>query len=131
MFKILSTRLRQGRRTVAFPKAEPNLPERLRGRPELDPSKCPEGCRACSEACPTDAIRVGGAQPLAIDLGRCLFCPECVAACPRGAIRFTRDYRLATRGRDDLITDGRALELARALDRRACASSGARCACAR
>jgi Ni,Fe-hydrogenase III small subunit len=51
-----------------------------------------------------------------IDLGRCLFCTECVEACPESAIRYTRDYRLATRNREDLILEESAIQLARALD---------------
>ena len=78
------------------------LPDRFRGLPVLDRRKCPDGCRACAEACPTDAIAHRRQRP-ALDLGRCLFCTECVEACPEGAIRYTRDYRLATRRRDDLV----------------------------
>ncbi len=56
-------------------------------------------------------------QGLRLDLGRCLFCTECVDACPEEAIRFTRDYRLAVRSRDDLVLrSGKELELARPLE---------------
>jgi Ni,Fe-hydrogenase III small subunit len=50
-----------------------------------------------------------------MDLGRCLFCPECAAACPSGALTFTTDHRLATSTREDLVTDGREVRLARRL----------------
>ena len=56
MLKILLARLAQGHRTAAFPDAEPELPDRFRGRPTLDPTKCPDGCAACIAACPTGAI---------------------------------------------------------------------------
>jgi len=98
---LLITRLRQGQRTLPFPQAEPNLPERFRGLPTIDRSRCAAGCNACAEACPTDAIAVKG--PVQIDLGRCLFCPECANACPQEAIRFSREYRLATSNRNDLL----------------------------
>jgi Ni,Fe-hydrogenase III small subunit len=63
------------------------------------------------DACPTDAIN--GEGGLQIDLGRCLFCPECSNACPEGAIRFTSQYQLATSNRNDLVlTEGEALRLA-------------------
>ena len=51
-----------------------------------------------------------------MDLGRCLFCPECSAACPEGAILFSREYRLATTDRDNLVLKGGdTLKLARRL----------------
>src|SRR5262249_57155294 len=56
---------------------------------------------------------------LRIDLGRCLFCTEGTEACPEGAIAFGSDWRLATRRREDLITDGETRRLAEALDSRA------------
>ena len=83
MGSLILTRLRQGRRTVAPAVAADALPERFRGRPALDPERCVEGCRACVEVCPTDAIAI---DPLRIDLGRCIFCPGCTEACPAGAI---------------------------------------------
>jgi Ni,Fe-hydrogenase III small subunit/Pyruvate/2-oxoacid:ferredoxin oxidoreductase delta subunit len=84
----------------------PVLPERFRGLPVLDASKCPDGCRECAKACPTDAV-LAGPEGMRIDLGRCLFCTDCVEACPEGAIEYTQEYRLATRGRQDLVYDGR------------------------
>lgn len=81
------------------------MPERFRGRPVIDSAKCPDGCRACAEVCPTGAIAADG--QLAIDLGRCLFCPLCEQACPEDAIRYSDDFALATRSRQDLLTAGR------------------------
>jgi len=49
---------------------------------------------------------------LALDLGRCLFCTECVEACPEGAIRYTQDYRLATSQREHLCLTQGELKLA-------------------
>lgn len=118
MLKVLTARLRQGHRTVAFPDGEPTLPDRFRGRPVVDAQKCIAGCDSCVEACPTQAIRNQGGQAT-LDLGRCLFCTDCTAACPAGAIEFTREYRLATRRREDLLTGGEAYQLAEALDEKA------------
>lgn len=114
MASLLITRLRQGRRTLPFPEAEPNLSDRFRGLPVIDQSRCPSGCKACVDVCPTGAIARN--DSLAIDLGRCLFCPECSNACPEGAIQFSRQYRLATSHRDDLVLrTGQSLKLARRL----------------
>jgi Ni,Fe-hydrogenase III small subunit/Pyruvate/2-oxoacid:ferredoxin oxidoreductase delta subunit len=94
------------------------LPENFRGRPVLDPGRCPDGCRACADACPTDAILIDGKTASArIDLGRCVFCRDCVEACPAGAIAYTPDYRMAARSREDLaLQEG--VKLAAALDRK-------------
>lgn len=115
MLKLLRTRLRQGHRTIPYPAEVPVLPDRFRGAPVIDGTKCVDACQVCVDACPTDAIEKDAREPQ-LDLGRCLFCSECERACPTGAIRFTQDYRLATRARADLITDGNVLRLADALD---------------
>ncbi len=96
----------------------PALPALFRGRPAIDASRCPAGCRECAESCPTDAIRIDSdSQPrMTVDLGRCLFCPECERACPEGAIRFSPDFRLAARRREDLVAGGGEAVLATALD---------------
>jgi Ni,Fe-hydrogenase III small subunit/ferredoxin len=100
---ILKFRLGYGRQTVAYPDGPPRFPARFRGRPAVDPARCGDGCAACADACPTEAIRDPGKPSMAIDLGRCLFCPDCTAACPDGAIRFTADHRLASRSREALV----------------------------
>jgi Ni,Fe-hydrogenase III small subunit/Pyruvate/2-oxoacid:ferredoxin oxidoreductase delta subunit len=116
MFKLLKERWRQGMRTMAYPDGDvPVLPDRFRGLPVLDASKCPDGCAECAKACPTDAIKAE-VRNLKLDLGRCLFCTECTSACPAGAIEFTQDYRLATTSREHLVHDGKTLQLARSLD---------------
>jgi Ni,Fe-hydrogenase III small subunit/Pyruvate/2-oxoacid:ferredoxin oxidoreductase delta subunit len=110
MWQILKTRLHQGHRTTKFPLELPTLPERYRGRPEMEGTRCPDGCQECVEACPTQAISTE--RGLQLDLGRCLFCTECVDACPEGALRHTRDYRMATSRRADLVLTGGDLKLA-------------------
>lgn len=96
------------------------MPDRFRGAPRIDSSKCPQGCTKCVEACPTDALRARiGDGRMSVDLGRCLFCTDCVDACPEGALTYSDDWRLATRAREDLVVEeGRALKLAGALEGR-------------
>ena len=115
MFKATLARFRQGHRTISYPAKPPTLPDRFRGRPVLDTTKCPSGCRACADACPTTSITTNIQAPR-IDLGRCLFCTDCVEACPKGAISHAQDYQLATRRRDELVVENKAPELAAALD---------------
>jgi Ni,Fe-hydrogenase III small subunit/NAD-dependent dihydropyrimidine dehydrogenase PreA subunit len=121
MLQVSLARLKQGHRTIPYPAQAPALPDRFRGLPVVDSSKCPDDCRACADACPTNAITIesrGAATPplLRLDLGRCLFCTDCTEACPEGAIRYTQDYRLATRTREALLLQGQTLERAKALE---------------
>lgn len=114
MFQLLKTRWLQGTRTAEVP-AGPVLPARFRGRPELHPDRCQDGCRACASACPTEAISL---EPLRLDLGACLFCGACEEACPGGAIRFTPDHRLAASRRADLVLHDSETPMVAALDKR-------------
>jgi Ni,Fe-hydrogenase III small subunit/Pyruvate/2-oxoacid:ferredoxin oxidoreductase delta subunit len=115
VFRIAVEWLEQRDRTTAFPDAPGRIEGRFRGRPEVDATKCEDGCRLCADACPTDAIEIGedGAR---IDLGKCVFCPICVEECPEGAITYTGEVALATTTREALRTRGKEIELAKALD---------------
>jgi Ni,Fe-hydrogenase III small subunit/NAD-dependent dihydropyrimidine dehydrogenase PreA subunit len=115
MLKVLLMRLQQGHRTIPFPRQAATLPDRFRGLPAVDQTQCRGECPRCAEACPTDAIRVHGTG-IDIDLGRCLFCTECTDACLNGAMRYTAEYRLSQRTRDDLVFGGHTWQTAQALD---------------
>ena len=102
MFKVILARLQQKHRTMKYPDGvPPPLPNRFRGRPLIDSAKCPDGCSACSEACPTGAL--DPQNSLHLDLGKCLFCTDCADACPKKAISYSGNYQLAARNRQDLI----------------------------
>jgi len=116
MFKEILTRIKQGHRTISFPRGPvPTLPDRLRGLTQIDAVRCPQDCQSCSQACSVGAI---DPQTKTIDLGRCLFCTDCLQACPSGALQFTPDYRLSVRRRQDLLLQlgQRELALAQELD---------------
>lgn len=105
MLKAILARFRQGHRTMKYPDAPQPLPPRFRGLPVLDASRCSEGCRICADACPYGAISASG--PLALDMGKCLFCNDCAGACPHEALTFSTDARLASRSRNGLtVTAG-------------------------
>jgi Ni,Fe-hydrogenase III small subunit len=113
MINVLLKTLNQKNRTMDYPNSIPVLPERFRGLPVIDSTKCFANCKLCIEACPTDALKDG----LEIDLGRCLFCNRCLRSCPNGAISFSHEYRLATRTRRDLVLKDTSLKLAESLDK--------------
>jgi Ni,Fe-hydrogenase III small subunit/formate hydrogenlyase subunit 6/NADH:ubiquinone oxidoreductase subunit I len=114
MLQVIHARWKQGHRTLRYPAEMPAMPDRFRGLPVVDSSRCPEDCRSCAQACPTDAIAIDD-RGFRLDLGRCLFCTECAQACPQGAISYSQQHRMATRTREDLVYDGRELKLAAGL----------------
>jgi Ni,Fe-hydrogenase III small subunit/formate hydrogenlyase subunit 6/NADH:ubiquinone oxidoreductase subunit I len=114
MIKAILTRMRQGHRTMKFPRGKPPaMPEKFRGRPVADAAKCAKNCRACVDACPTGAL--SKTAVLTVDLGKCLFCVDCAQACPMGALSHDKDYRLSFDSRQDMVApaDRSALKLAR------------------
>jgi Ni,Fe-hydrogenase III small subunit/ferredoxin len=117
MLKVICERLRQGHRTSKYPRQDPVLPERFRGLPHLDQGRCPQDCRECLSSCPFGALQVDEGR-LALDMGLCIFCGDCSAACPHQALSFSRDHRLASRTREGLVTEGDVFELAGALDKK-------------
>jgi len=114
MIKAILERVRQGRRTVEYPAKAPEMPERFRGVPQLALQRCAKRCEEAARVCPTGALTVrrnagggpGEATRLQMDLGRCVFCGACERASGGGAVRFTRDYRLAVRTRRALCITG-------------------------
>ncbi len=118
MIKAILARMQQKHRTIRYPAAEPILPDRYMGRPAIDSAKCNPSCRQCLEVCPTDAIAITEAG-LQIDLGRCLFCGRCQQLCPHHAIEFTREYRMATRKKEDLVVADKTARLGELLDQEA------------
>jgi Ni,Fe-hydrogenase III small subunit/ferredoxin len=113
---ILKFRLQYGRQTVPFPDGPARFPGRFRGRPVVDATRCGDGCSACADACPTEAILDAGKPTMRLDLGRCTFCGDCATACPPGAIRFGGDHRLAARTREELVVSRDEPVLVKALD---------------
>lgn len=122
MLKILRARWQQGYRTTGYPDGPPpDLPERFAGRPKVDSSRCVTECRKCADVCPTAAIEVTPAdRRLRVDTGRCIFCRACEGACGSGAIAFSREFRMASARREQLVvTDAVVLPMVK-LDGRLC-----------
>lgn len=106
MIQTLSQLLRTG--SVTQRGLFPDLPSYNRGLPQLThrPCQSADGCQACVDVCPTDAIHVGEPREegrVALDLGRCIGCGGCTSACPTGTIVEDRSTRVAVLHRQDLI----------------------------
>ncbi len=105
MLSILFERLRQGRRTVAFPKKLPPLPPRYRGRPVLTEAASAEAVAPYAAACPTSALGAD-ANGAFLDLGRCILCGACAVPGPDerpAPVSFSGDPRMASGTREGLI----------------------------
>jgi len=74
-----------------------NVPGIFRGRPIVSTESV--DVDALVALCPTEAI---AANPVSIDMGRCVFCGECARAFP-SKVQFTTDYKLSSNDRSNLI----------------------------
>lgn len=87
MWGVFVNRLKQGFRTLSYPKEIPSLPQRFRGKPNVP-----------------------------LDMGECLFNEDVKTACPNKAAVYSQDFRMAVSRREDLVLKGHELKLAAALD---------------
>ena len=87
-----------GRQAIPDLDAVELTPE-FRGRPCLTETRDADDAERAAAVCPTGAFT---AAPLALDLGRCLFCGECARIAPRN-VRFTNDYRIGSPTREGLV----------------------------
>jgi NADH-quinone oxidoreductase subunit I len=106
--------------TVQYPHESLKMSPRFRGHIELvrddqtGKAIC-FACKLCERACPSDCITVEGAKlegakkksvtAYMLDFTKCSLCGSCVEACRDGAIRFSREYNLASVNKDDYVID--------------------------
>lgn len=103
MFKILQKTFKAGIVTARYPEAAAKVSGNFRGRPEFDLERWRDA-RPAAEACPTGAIAVSdrnGTREVTIDYGLCVFCGECADG---DAVRMTREFELAVRDRNELVS---------------------------
>jgi NADH-quinone oxidoreductase subunit I len=106
--------------TVQYPHETLKIPPRFRGHielvrdPETGKALC-YSCKLCERACPSDCISVDGAKlegakkksvtTYTLDFTKCSLCGSCVEACRDGAIRFSREYNLASTSKEEYVMD--------------------------
>ncbi len=115
MLDVFMARRMQGHRTMKYPDGPlPELSARFAGLPVVGQGICPPDCGRCADACPTNAVTC--VPRLSVDLGKCLFCRECVSACQEGILTFSRDHRMAASRREDLIVGAEGFKAAGSLE---------------
>ena len=84
--------------TVDYPHVKSAMPNRFRGRIIFHPELC-IGCKLCVRDCPSNAItinKVGEKKfECEIDLGKCIYCAQCVDSCMKKALEATKEFELA------------------------------------
>lgn len=104
MFTKFQKIIQTGIVTSPYPYKKERIPERFRGRIELDEAKC-NRCGSCIDICPTGAYTsVTGYEGRSLQLShaRCIFCGICKDVCPSGAITITHDFELAATNKNSL-----------------------------
>ncbi len=106
--------------TMQYPWEVPEIPERFRGHIELVKDektgrpKC-ICCGMCMRSCPSGCISLVGKKPegekkkvltkYQLDFTKCSLCGSCIESCNFGAIRFSKDYNLASTRKEDYVFD--------------------------
>lgn len=105
--------------TVSYPYETLPMCDRFRGHVELIEDE--EGkpncvvCGLCARACPSECITLAGEKPegekkkvltkYVLDFTRCSLCGSCVESCNFNALKFSKEYNLASRRKEDFIFD--------------------------
>ncbi|NQW30208.1 MAG: 4Fe-4S binding protein [Ignavibacteria bacterium] len=102
MIESIKILRRQGKQTIPDV-TNVTLPGVFRGIPIIQDKPCADGCSACIEQCPTDAILLDVNGRISIDMGKCVFCGECAEVCPSDKISFSKNHLNATTTRKNLV----------------------------
>jgi NADH-quinone oxidoreductase subunit I len=106
--------------TVQYPYQSLKMTPRFRGHIELvrdEQSGKPlcYACKLCERACPSDCITVEGVKlegdkrktvtEYRLDFTKCSLCGSCIEACKANAIRFSKDYNMASTTKEQFVLD--------------------------
>jgi len=106
--------------TEQYPWEVPVMKERFRGHIELVPDEESGGpkcvvCGMCQKNCPSNCITLHGEKPeggkkkvltsYQLDFTTCSLCGTCIESCNFDAIRFSKDYNLASTRKEDFVFD--------------------------
>ncbi len=100
--------------TSAYPHVKRETDKKFRARIKFSPANC-IGCQLCVRNCPANAIKIIQINPevkptigedgkvipvkrkfkAEIDLGKCIFCAQCVDSCLKDALHSSQEYELA------------------------------------
>jgi NADH-quinone oxidoreductase chain I len=110
--------------TLQYPEEQPVQTSRFKGRLALlldaEGVELCNGCKSCSRVCPCgdliyiETVKGEGrnfASVYTIDIGRCIFCGNCVEVCPRNALVMTKRFELAEFSKEALVCDKKMLTL--------------------
>lgn len=91
--------------TSRYPFVKTAMPEKFRGKLKFYPERC-IGCKLCMRDCPSNAIKIikvgEKSFEAEIDLGKCIYCAQCVDSCLKKALEATPEFELASLGRETL-----------------------------
>ena len=106
--------------TLQYPHEHLEMKPRFRGHIELiadeetGEPKC-VACGMCEKGCPSSSIKVKGKKQegkkgkvvseYVLDFTTCSLCGQCVESCKFDALRFSKDYNLASPRKEDFIFD--------------------------